>query len=228
MVTQENEFLLSIRNKIKNNFISIINSNLDDGKKIKKIENLLETDNTQEEIVLQYLILNKNVNSNNLIELLKKYENAIQEENFNLNFGKFYHKISSFQKIINLLNNLADLYNTNNNEMQINKINNIIISNSTKYIATFPIFYKFNYELYFYYLYYLFIKQIKKKYQNNKSKSAQKNLYEIIEDIKKNTFSENEFLNQIKIYLIFSFLIKNSIKFYINIQIKDLFKKYSF
>ena len=53
-----------------------------------------------------------------------------------------------------------------------------------KYFVTFPIFYKFNKELFFDTLYYNILKQIKQKYQNLKEKTKDKKISNSIQEVK--------------------------------------------
>ena len=56
MVTKENFFLLQRKDKNLKNFFSL-DKNLSNENKIIKIDLMLKEDNTQEEIVLEYLLL---------------------------------------------------------------------------------------------------------------------------------------------------------------------------
>ena len=146
---------------------------------------------------------------------MKYYEDAISEEKFNCNFSKYYSKISTLQKIFILLNDLSILYSSNNIDEKISKINKICKLKIIKYIPTFPIYYKYNHELYFGVLYYLVVRQIQKRYDKIKKNNFWANLTEIIIQFKKNlkaneSYDNNKrlmefiknYLNQIDDYII--------------------------
>ena len=88
MVTKENSFLLKKKDKNLMNFFSL-DKNLSNENKIIKIDLMLKEDNTEEEIVLEYLLLKEKTikNENSLISKLQDYEDAISEEKFNFNFS---------------------------------------------------------------------------------------------------------------------------------------------
>ena len=131
---------------------------------------MLKEDNTQEEIILEYLLLKEKTikNKNVLGSEFQYYEDAISEEKFNCNFSKYYSKKSTIQKIFILLNDISILYSSNNIDEKISKINKICELKIIKYIPTFPIYYKYNHELYFGVLYYLVVRQMQKRYDKIK------------------------------------------------------------
>ena len=232
MVTKENSFLLKKKDKNLMNFFSL-DKNLSDENKIIKIDLMLKEDNTQEEIVLEYLLLKEKTikNENSLISKLQDYEDAISEEKFNFNFSKYYSKISTLQKIFILLNDLSILYSSKNIDEKISIINKIFELKIIKYIPTFPIYYKYNHELYFGVLYYLVVRQIQKRYDKIKKNNFGTNLNEIIVQFKKNikaneSYDNNErLMDCIKNYLnkLYDYIINLS-KFMSKVMIKFTFR----
>ena len=149
MVTKENSFLLKRKDKNLKNFFSL-DKNLSNENKIIKIDLMLKEDNTQEEIVLEYLLLKEKTikNENSLVSILQDYEDAISEEKFNFNFSKYYSKISTLQKIFILLNDLSILYSSENVDEKISIINKIFELKIIKYMYIINII--MNYILVFY------------------------------------------------------------------------------
>ena len=145
-------------------FYALKSSKLSDYEKIDEIHLLIERNNTIEEIVLEYLLLNQKIKNKNLYNLLEQYEDCINEELFNSYFGNLRQKLSSFKKIKNLLEKLNNLSKENDYEKKLKIIIDILDIKANKYKQTFPIFYFLNKELYFNSFYYLFLKAIKNNY----------------------------------------------------------------
>ena len=82
---------MSFEKKVENSFINIINDEkLDSKAKTDEILKLLQIDNTNENIVFEYLKLQKELLSNSNDDLLKKillqYECCIEEKNLMIFF----------------------------------------------------------------------------------------------------------------------------------------------
>ena len=92
--------------KVENAFIDIINDDkLDTKAKKDEIFKLLQIDNTNENIVFEYLKLKKellsNVNDDSLKKLLLQYECCVEEKKFNDTFQT--KKISYKKRIMKLI-----------------------------------------------------------------------------------------------------------------------------
>jgi len=105
---------MSLSQKAENLFINIMknNSQLDSKAKKDEIFNLLKIDNTNEDIVFEYLKLQKEILSNSNEDLLKKfllqYECCMEEKKFNETFQ--LKKISYKKRIMNLISLIKGLY----------------------------------------------------------------------------------------------------------------------
>ena len=165
MAIKDNEKLISIYDEIKKKYNNILNSaKLNENEKINEISTLLKKENTQEYIILGYLKMMENkYQKEEFIKSLKNYECCISEQHFNLNFNKYFTKISSFKKIKSFLEDINNYRLILNFEDKILFLNNIFNLNPIKFIPKLPILYKINPELYLDTLYYLLIKQIKSK-----------------------------------------------------------------
>ena len=157
--------------------------NRDTKERLEIIEKILEENNTEEEFLFEFLKLkqiiqgekdNKGDENTNIdkdfLGYLKKYQVGINKEYFNKNFGNYFLKNSSYEKIIELFNKLRGIIKENTKDEQLIKIIELIEMDNEKYEQNFPISYARNKELYFNSLLYMLIKQINKNYLEEEKK----------------------------------------------------------
>jgi hypothetical protein len=106
MALKDNIEFMQLKKKVDNSFKDIMKANkLDSNTKMDEILKLLQIDNTNEEIVFEYLKLQKERLSNSKDDLLKnsllQYECCVEEKNFNSTFQ--IKKISYKKRILNLI-----------------------------------------------------------------------------------------------------------------------------
>ena len=158
MALKDNEKFNSLKKSVNAEYESIINdSKLDLEYKSNKIANLLKTDNTNENIVLEYLNLMDKILAKSKDDSIKKiiiqYECCIEEKKFNQTFQpKKITKISYKKRIMNLISLIKE-YEKKELDDKIKLLDKIESENIVKFHNTFPINYNSNLELYFYSLY---------------------------------------------------------------------------
>ena len=170
MVLKDNVKFNSIKNEVNAEYESIIKDSLKD--KINKIANLLKIDNTNENIVFEYLNLMKSKleksTDDSLQKILLQYECCIEEEKFNQAFQAVKVTKKSYKKRIMYLISLIKEYNVKKElDDKIELLDKIDSQRVEKFQNTFPINYNVNLELFFYSLYELLCKQILSFYKNN-------------------------------------------------------------
>ena len=160
MALKDNEKFNSLGHKVKDEYESIINdSKLDLEDKTKKIENLLKTDNTNENIVLEYLnlmnkLFAKSKDNDSIKKLLLQYECCIEEIKFNKTFQSMkVTKISYQRRIMDLISLIKEYKNKKKLDDKIELLEKIKSQNVIKFHNTFPVNYNSNLELFFYTLY---------------------------------------------------------------------------
>ena len=165
MALKDNEKFNSLKKSVNAEYESIINdSKLDLEYKSNKIANLLKTDNTNENIVLEYLNLMDKILAKSKDDSIKKiilqYECCIEEKKFNQTFQpKKITKISYKKRIMNLISLIKE-YEKKELDDKIKLLDKIESENIVKFHNTFPINYNSNLELYFYSLYEALCNQI--------------------------------------------------------------------
>ena len=174
MALKDNEKFNSLGHKVKDEYESIINdSKLDLEDKTKKIENLLKTDNTNENIVLEYLnlmnkLFAKSKDNDSIKKLLLQYECCIEEIKFNKTFQSMkVTKISYQRRIMDLISLIKEYKNKKKLDDKIELLEKIKSQNVIKFHNTFPVNYNSNLELFFYTLYEALYDQIIKFFKNN-------------------------------------------------------------
>ena len=174
MALKDNEKFNSLGHKVKDEYESIINdSKLDLEDKTKKIENLLKTDNTNENIVLEYLnlmnkLFAKSKDNDSIKKLLLQYECCIEEIKFNKTFQSMkVTKISYQRRIMDLISLIKEYKNKKILDDKIELLEKIKSQNVIKFHNTFPVNYNSNLELFFYTLYEALYDQIIKFFKNN-------------------------------------------------------------
>ena len=174
--------ITSIRRKIQ----ELENSNeiQDINKKLELYQKILENDNTNENDVLNYLLLNLNLSKKTNNEDIFKskldiYNCCISEEKYQAYFQN-YRRTNSKNKIFNLLNLIAgDLDKDNDYTKRKNFINDILNRNDREDSKSLKFTKKIswdNKELYIYNLYLFFLrtltKKLKKFKKNDEGKDA--------------------------------------------------------
>ena len=173
MALKDNVYFNSIKNEVNSKYESIIKDNkLDLEEKKNKIVNLLKTDNTNENIVLEYLNLKKNILSKPIDDSLKnilfQYECCIEEIKFNKNFQTEKVTKSAYKKrIMHLISLIKEYGEKKNLDDKIELLVNIESESVKNFHNTFPINYNVNLELFFYSLYEILYMQILSFYKNN-------------------------------------------------------------
>ena len=173
MALKDNVYFNSIKNEVNSKYESIIKDNkLDLEEKKNKIVNLLKTDNTNENIVLGYLNLQKNILSKPIDDSLKnilfQYECCIEEIKFNKNFQTEKVTKSAYKKrIMHLISLIKEYGEKKNLDDKIELLVNIESESVKNFHNTFPINYNVNLELFFYSLYEILYMQILSFYKNN-------------------------------------------------------------
>ena len=163
MSLYNNKLFKNKKEKIEILFNKIINNNeLNLENKRNKLKELLENeDNTNEQIILEYLKIEKHLidkknekDLKNFKTLLKKYEFTIKKDLFNINFKDFLFKEkSSLDNFFSYIKLICDYSEQKNFEEKINIIDNIFSYNIRNYSVLNPIDYKYNIELYINVLY---------------------------------------------------------------------------
>ena len=184
---------MSFEKEVENSFINIINDEkLDSKAKSDKILKLLQIDNTNENIVFEYLKLQKELLSNSNDDLLKKlllqFECCIEEKKFNDIFQ--IKKISYKKRIMNLISLIKDYIDKIELDDKIELLEKIKLEKVENFHNLVPINYKVNLELYLYSLYYDLYERIINLYKNN---FPIKN--EIESYIKKNAIEKSKLVN---------------------------------
>ena len=156
--------------KVENAFIDIINDDkLDTKAKKDEIFKLLQIDNTNENIVFEYLKLQKELLSNANDDLLKKlllqYECCIEEKKFNNTFQT--KKISYKKRIMKLISLIKEYKDKIELDDKIELLEKIKLEKVEFFQNLIPINYKVNLELYLYSLYYGFYEKIINLYKEN-------------------------------------------------------------
>jgi len=140
---------MSFEKEVENSFINIINDEkLDSKAKSDKILKLLQIDNTNENIVFEYLKLQKELLSNSNDDLLKKlllqYECCIEEKKFNDIFQ--IKKISYKKRIMNLISLIKDYIDKIELDDKIELLEKIKLEKVENFHNLVPINYKVNLE----------------------------------------------------------------------------------
>ena len=172
---------IEANNSLNQKYLALLNKeNLENNIKeikieeeIKAIEDLMLENNTNSNIILEYLKLKEQINDKDkdLNKLIEKYEDCIFAETYNSTFkDKKLTKLDFFSKLKLLFIEIIQIINENDEDSKLVKIINILNIKNEKFSQTFPIFYSINKELYFNSLYYIFLKSIKTKYKENKEK----------------------------------------------------------
>ena len=174
MALKDNEKFNSLKNKVEAEYKSIIkNSKLNLEEKTKMISNLLKTDNTNENIVFDYLNLmnklySKSKDEDSIKKVLLQYECCIEEIKFNKTFQSMkVTKISYKKRIMDLISLIKEYKDKKKLDDKIELLDKIKSENVVKFHNTFPVNYDSNLELFFYTLYEALCDQIIKFFQNN-------------------------------------------------------------
>ena len=215
MALKDNEKFNSLKKSVNAEYESIINdSKLDLEYKSNKIANLLKTDNTNENIVLEYLNLMDKILAKSKDDSIKKiilqYECCIEEKKFNQTFQpKKITKISYKKRIMNLISLIKE-YEKKELDDKIKLLDKIESENIVKFHNTFPINYNSNLELYFYSLYEALCNKIMNFFKINyiDKKDIEMHLMKLIIEKNKLLFN-NEMENSEKIMV-----IDNKIKYF--------------
>lgn len=171
------------KENILKSFHDIMNNTQSDLiKKSKEIKKLLEKDNTIEEIVLGYLILEKqimhdglNTNEDNekfknsFKAILLTYESTIDKNTFNSFFKEIHIKNSSLDNLFNFISLIVEYKAQTTIEDKAKIIKSIIcFENIKKYNCLMPVSSEDNLELYINILNYHFYENILNSFKNNK------------------------------------------------------------
>lgn len=175
---KENDIFILMNESIKNEFKKI-NKTVDVNERIERISGLIDKNNTDEEMICEFLELKKNTNSKDLEKLLETYEVCISSDKFNSLFGTTYKKNSPKKKFFDLFEKLIKVNKITNYDEKIYELINIIELRNDKFIQNFPILYYLNKELYLNSLYYWLLKEIKRIYFKSKENINKKKLKEI-------------------------------------------------
>ena len=169
MALKDNIKFLSLQNEVENSFQKIINDKLDSKKKIIEIEKLLKIDNTNENLIFEYLKLQKEILSDSkddsLERLLIQYECCVEEKKFNQTFQ--IKKISYKKRIIDLILLIKEYKGKKELDEQINILEKINSEKAKQYHNLIPVNYNTNLELYFHSFYYYFYGKILNLFENN-------------------------------------------------------------
>ena len=134
---------------------------------------MLKTDNTNENIVLEYLnlmnkLFAKSKDNDSIKKLLLQYECCIEEIKFNKTFQSMkVTKISYQRRIMDLISLIKEYKNKKKLDDKIELLEKIKSQNVIKFHNTFPVNYNSNLELFFYTLYEALYDQIIKFFKNN-------------------------------------------------------------
>ena len=171
------------KENILKSFHDIMNNTQSDLiKKREEIKNLLEKDNTIEEVVLGYLLLEKQImndglNTNEDHEKFKSsfkailliYESTIEKNTFNSFFKEIYIKKSSLDNLFNFISLIVEYKAQNTIEDKAKIIKRIIcFENIKKYNCLMPVSSEDNLELYINILNYHFYENILNSFENNR------------------------------------------------------------
>ena len=201
------------KEKIEILFNKIINNNeLNLENKRDKLKELLENeDNTNEQIILEYLKIEKHLNEKNeknkenlknFKNLLKKYEFTIKRELFNINFKDFLFKEkSSLENFFSFIKLICDYSEQKDFEKKINIIDNIFSYNIRNYSVLNPIDYKYNIELYINVLHFNFYENIYHSF----------NINEIYKNDDKNKIEQNIKIRKTGLLFNYNNIIDNEI-----------------
>ena len=152
--------------------IKEINTTDNKEKKLKLFQSILQIDNTQSEIIIEYLLLVKQIrglNDNKLNPIVEifTYINHIPLKEFNTNFLDITKKeYSSIDKLLLFLNNILNqnwIKATFNERKKFINFLNTLIKEELQNVKNTNIITWENSELYIYNLYYELLEQIKKK-----------------------------------------------------------------
>ena len=154
-------------------------------KSIINYEKIFEIDNTKEEDILEYLLLNFKlfhlhhlIDQKNMESKLDQYNAYISDEKYNEHFSNFHKRTSSLVKIFNLINLLeTDLDKDDKNMSKRKKfINNIIQleENEKNNIKSTHIITWENKELFLYNLYMMLIENFIQKINYHKATTSSK------------------------------------------------------
>ena len=194
---KEYDIFILINKSLKNEFKKI--NEIDDvNQRIQKINDLIDKNNTDEEVIYEFLKLKKNTNDKDLKKLLTTYEVCISSEKFNNLFGTIYKISSPKKKLFDLFEKLIQINKITNYDEKLYELINIIELRNDKFVQNFPILYYLNKELYFNSLYYWLLKEIKKIYCKSKENISKEKLHECkqiylnkLDDLKKKS-TKNE------------------------------------
>ena len=162
MALKDNIKIKSLQNEVIIQYENIIKDNkLDNEERKNKIFNLLKIDNTNENIVFEFLNLQTKILNNSKDDSLKKilhqYEYCIDEKKFNEAFQIIkVTKISYKKRIMNLIKLIKEYNSKKSLEEKIDLLDKIYLGIFEKFDNTIPINYNSNLELYFYSLYDMF------------------------------------------------------------------------
>ena len=170
MALKDNIEFIQLKKKVDNSFIDIMKDDkLDSNTKKDKILKLLQMDNTNEDIVFEYLKLQKKILSNSDDDLLKKsllqFECCVKEENFNSAFQ--IKKLSYKKRILKLITLIKEYKDKIILNEKVELLEKFKSEKAEAFHNLVPINYNVNLELYFYSLYYNFYKKIFNLYENN-------------------------------------------------------------
>ena len=173
-------YFIEKRNRLLFDFNTI--KEKDKEEKMKKLKNILDENNTEEEFIIEYLnlklILQQQNKDKSFLNELEKYEIGVNKIIFNKNFGNYFLKQSAYEKIIDLFEKIKNISYEKTKEGKLNKMIEILEMKNDKYEQSFPISYLINKELYFNSLIYYLNKQIQKTYTDEKSKDIDENKIE--------------------------------------------------
>jgi len=145
------------------------NGKLDLNEKMEEIFKLMQIDNTNEDIVFEYLKLQKEILPNSYDDLLKKillqYECCIKEKKFNDIFQ--IKKISYKKRIMKLISLIKEYLDKKTLNDKIELLEKIKLEKVDNYHNLVPIKYNANLELYLYSLYYELYEKILNLYKTN-------------------------------------------------------------
>ena len=116
------DILMNKREQVLKNFREIKEKNI--SIKIDLLKSLLEDNNTEEEIILEYLKLKKVNKDADFIEKLKTYKVAIHKNNYNQFQNK--EKKSAYEKLINIFNELKEIESETETDTKLVKIIKIL------------------------------------------------------------------------------------------------------
>ena len=156
MALKDNAKINSLQNEVILQYENIIkDSNLDIKERKNKIFNLLKTDNTNENIILDFLKLQKEILNNSkddsLKKLLNQYEYCIEESKFNESFQIMkVTKISYKKRIMNLILLIKEYQDKTKLEDKIELLDKIYLELFEEFDNNIPINYNVNLELFFF------------------------------------------------------------------------------